>query len=110
MRGSGSSMLPYYGENSVLIVETASYNNLQLGMSVVYRDSNGDLVGHLLQGKSGDDWYARGFNNKKQDPQLITERNYVGVIFGILSGNSSGERANGYSSNAKYPIVNGKKY
>ena len=110
MRGSGRSMLPYYGDNSVLIVETASYNKLQMGMSVIYRDSNGDLVGHLLQGKSGNDWYARGFNNKKQDPQLVTERNYVGVIFGILSGISGGGRANGYSSDANYPIVHGKKY
>jgi hypothetical protein len=103
MRGSGRSMLPYYGDNSVLIVETASYNKLQMGMSVIYR-------GHSLQGKSGNDWYARGFNNKKQDPQLVTERNYVGVIFGILSGISGGGRANGYSSDANYPIVHGKKY
>ena len=110
MRGSGKSMLPYYGDNSVLIIETASYNKLKMGMSVVYRDSNGDLVGHLLQVKFGNDWYARGFNNKKQDPQVVTERNYVGVIFGILSGNSSTEGISGQRSNTNYPIVHGKKY
>ena len=41
-------MLPYYGDNSVLI-ETASYNKLKMGMSVVYHDRDVDLVGHLLQ-------------------------------------------------------------
>ena len=114
MRGSGKSMLPYYGDNSVLIIETASYNKLKMGMSVVYRDSNGDLVGHLLQVKFGNDWYVRGFNNKKQDPQVVTERNYVGVIFGILSGNSGTEGTtegiSGQRSNTNYPIVHGKKY
>ncbi len=114
MRGSGKSMLPYYGDNSVLIIETASYNKLKMGMSVVYRDNNGDLVGHLLQVKFGNDWYVRGFNNKKQDPQVVTERNYVGVIFGILSGNSGTEGTtegiSGQRSNTNYPIVHGKKY
>ncbi len=110
MRGSGKSMLPYYGDNSVLIIETASYNKLKMDMSVVYRDRNGDLVGHLLQEKFGNDWYARGFNNKKQDPQVVTERNYVGVIFGILSGLSGGEGTGGQRSNTNYPIVHGKKY
>ena len=108
MRGSGKSMLPYYDENSVLIIETASYNKLKMGMSVVYRDSNDDLVGHLLQEKFGNDWYARGFNNKKQDPQVVTERNYVGVIFGILSGNNGGQGASGPHSNANYPILHWK--
>ncbi len=108
MRGSRKSTLPYYGDNSVPIIETASYNKLKMGMSVVYRNSNGDLVGHLLQEKFGNDWYARGFNNKKQDPQVVTERNYVGVIFGILSGNSGREGTSGQRSNTNYPIVHGK--
>lgn len=80
MRGSGKSMLPYYGDDSVLIIETASYNKLKMGTSVVYRDRNVNLVGHLLQENFGNDWYACSVNNKKQDPQVITERNYISVI------------------------------
>lgn len=58
MCGSGKSMLPYFDDNSVLIVEIASYNSLQMGMSVVYRDSKGDLIGHLLQNKWVYNWYV----------------------------------------------------
>ena len=109
MLGSGESMLPIYGDNPILIVDTAAYHNLKIGMSVVYRDNQGDLIGHLLRRKVGDNWYAQGFNNKNQDPQLITERNFVGVIFGFISGISSREGPGGHSSNTNYPIVHGKK-
>ena len=110
MRGNGKSMLPFYGENTILIVETTAYHKLGKGMSVVYRDNQGDLVGHTLRVKIGNEWYAQGFNNKNQDPQMVTERNFVGVIFGVISGEKSSEESIWNGSSSSFPTVHGKKY
>ncbi|MBC2596054.1 hypothetical protein H5P28_17440 [Ruficoccus amylovorans] len=83
----GKSMLPYYDSKSILMIDRASFSSLSAGMMVVYRDRNGDLVGHQLVRKTENGWIARGINNRGEDPELVTENNYRGVVFGVFHSN-----------------------
>ncbi|MGE9292386.1 S24/S26 family peptidase [Ruficoccus sp. ZRK36] len=83
----GTSMLPYYDSKSILMIDRASFNQLRAGMMVVYRDNDGDLVGHQLIRKTENGWVARGINNRGEDPELVTAANYRGVVFGVFHSN-----------------------
>lgn len=101
-------MAPYYGEGSVLLVDRAPYNKLRAGMMVVFRDADGDTVGHWLVRQENGGWVTQGVNNVELDPELLTEANYQGVIFGVL--NSRGADAEGLrvASQMQLPRVIGK--
>ncbi len=88
MRGAGDSMVPLYGENSVLVVEKASFTELTAGMVAVYKDSEGSLVAHSLTAKTGSGWIAKGLNNRSQDPERVSAENFVGVVFGVFNASS----------------------
>ncbi|MEO0796263.1 MAG: hypothetical protein AAFX93_13930 [Verrucomicrobiota bacterium] len=109
MVGDGTSMDPYYGGGSVLLVSKTNYRCLKPGMMAVFRDREGDLVGHWLIEKVEGGWVSQGVNNGSADSTLVTERSYVGVIFGVL--NSAGPDAEGiaYARSNNLPTVIGKR-
>jgi len=106
MIGAGNSMAPLYSSNSVLVVEIADYEKLQVGMIVVYRDASGDLIAHSLITKKENGWTAKGVNNRKSDPEQVTEANLVGLIFGVFTAAAAPE--NTIADN--YEIVLGKTF
>jgi len=110
MRGAGDSMVPLYGENSVLVVEKASFSKLSADMVVVYKDSEGDLVAHPLTSKAGSDWNARGINNQSQDPEKVSAENFVGVVFGVFNASQSGLDSGAQISAQVIPVVYGKTF
>ncbi len=110
MRGAGNSMVPLYGENSVLVVEKASFTKLSAGMVVVYKDSEGSLVAHPLTGKTGSGWVAQGINNRGVDPEKVNEENYVGVIFGVLNASEGWQESGAEYSAEQIPLVYGKTF
>lgn len=101
----GTSMLPYYDAKSILMIDRASFTQLQPGMMVVYRDRDGDLVGHQLIRKTENGWIARGVNNGSEDPELVTASNYRGVIFGVF--HSSGQDTSAFAGKER---VIGKRF
>lgn len=110
MLGDGRSMAPYYGKGSVLLVEKTDFSHLKPGMMAVFQDAEGDLVGHWLIRKEGAGWVTQGVNNAALDADLMTQGNYVGVIFGVLK--TAGEDATGvaYARQHNLPRVIGKSY
>ena len=109
MRGAGQSMLPLYGENSVLVVERGSFQALKSGMVAVYRDVQGDLVAHRLNARSGGGWIAKGINNRVSDPSLVTENNFVGLVFGVFNA-ADAPQAEIVASMDRLPVVIGKQF
>ncbi len=105
MRTAGDSMAPHYSDNAVLLVAKTHFHTLRPGMIVVYRDQDGDLVGHTLVAMNGDGWIARGQNNSINDPHPVTPENIVGVLFGVF--HSSGADA---STGSHLPLVVSKRY
>lgn len=108
MLGDGGSMSPYFGPGSVVMVDKAPYYKLQPDMIVVFRDAEGDLVGHWLVRKEAEGWHTQGVNNSTEDTQLMDESMYVGVIFGLL--HSAGPDAEGLAmaDSLNLPRVIGK--
>ncbi len=104
MKAAGDSMNPHFGDSSLLLVDQVSFERLQSGMIVVYRDAQGDLVGHRLIEKTANGWVARAANSTKNDPVCVTAQNFVGVVFGAL--HYSPETA----GSADLPVVYGKRY
>jgi phage repressor protein C with HTH and peptisase S24 domain len=86
MRCEGDSMKPYLNENDLIIVERNSYQSLEPGMIVVYRDAAGDAVVHQIQRRVGDGFKVIGYNNLRSDSSLLTSANYAGSVVAILRG------------------------
>jgi len=110
MLADGVSMAPYYSDNSVVIVDRPSFAELQAGMIVVYRDSEGDLVGHHLVQRTEAGWVSRGSNNGSPDPHPVTAQNYVGVIFGVLNTRGFDEAGIRLAREMALPTVIGKSF
>lgn len=109
MVAKGDSMVPHYGDGSVLVVDALPFENLRPGMIAVFKDAAGDWVGHFIQARGAEGWITRGINNSRADAAELTESNYHGVIFGVL--NSAGADAAGLALAQGHgiPTVIGKR-
>jgi hypothetical protein len=79
--GTGISMQPVYGDNTLLVISPIAYEQLRAGMTVAYRNSQGVRVVHRLVEKVDDGWKVMGLNNAAVDGELVTRRNLIGVIY-----------------------------
>ncbi len=82
--GRGGSMEPLYDENSVLVISPIDFMDLERGMHVAYRNSQGKMVVHELIQRDGNGWIARGLGNDSQDRDRVTVYNLVGVVYGAF--------------------------
>jgi len=94
MRIEGVSMLPYFGEGSVLVVKKINAARLREGMVVVYRNRFGDTVAHRLVARVDGGWQVKGWNNDQADSTVVNAGNLLGVVYATF--HSSG--ATGLSS------------
>lgn len=78
--GSGRSMEPMYPSETAVVVHECSFRTLEIGMPVVYRNGRGFYVAHMLVGDVPGGWLAIGVNNTEPDDDLVTGKNFVGVI------------------------------
>jgi hypothetical protein len=79
--GAGSSMQPVYGDNTMLVISPIAYDQLREGMSVAYLNRRGVRVVHRLVEKTGGGWRVIGLNNNREDDELVTRRNLLGVVY-----------------------------
>ncbi len=79
--GSGGSMLPVYGENTVLVISKIDYTALQRGMQVAYRAGSGARVLHVLVERESRGWRVQGLNNEVEDREWVTPFNLIGVVY-----------------------------
>lgn len=80
VKGEGSSMEPVYVAGTALVVKAGGFESLRPGTPVVYSNSRGVAVAHMLVEHSGHGWVAVGLNNDSTDGELVTRDNLVGVI------------------------------
>lgn len=78
--GVGSSMEPLFASRTAVVVAPVPFKNLRKGMTVVYMNSRGRMVAHSLTGDLPKGWIAQGVGNDKEDDDLVTARNLIGVI------------------------------
>lgn len=87
--GVGASMEPLYTSSTAIIIAPVKFNELKKGMTVVYVNSRGRMVAHSLTGDLPKGWIAQGVNNDREDDDLVTKKNLVGVIVKAYSAADS---------------------
>jgi len=85
--GAGDSMLPVYGEGTVLVLSKIDFDALKPGMQVAYMNGGGRQVVHVLLSydAAARGWRVRGLNNEAEDSALVTARNLIGVVYASFS-------------------------
>jgi hypothetical protein len=86
--GTGSSMQPVYGDNTLLVISPIDYGQLRTGMTVAYVNHDGVHVVHRLVEKREDGWRVMGLNNERVDNDLVTRKNLLGVIYASFNYDS----------------------
>lgn len=79
--GSGESMRPIYGENTVLVLTKINYTDLKSGMQVAYVNEAGRRVVHVLLQPDERGWRVQGLNNANEDRERVTRYNLIGVVY-----------------------------
>ena len=81
--GTGKSMLPVYGEGTMLVLSKINYADLKPGMQVAYLNDEGRQVVHVLVSYdvAGRGWKVCGLNNEAEDRARVTAYNLVGVVY-----------------------------
>mgnify|MGYP003642041524 CR=1 FL=1 len=87
MRIQGQSMLPYFGDGSVVVVRPLDAARVRPGMIVVYTNHDGEQVAHRVISAKDDGWVVRGYNNDEQDSTLVTAENLLGVVYATFYSN-----------------------
>lgn len=80
----GDSMEPVLQEGTVILLRRIEFSELEVGMDVAYSNRRGEQVIHQLVRKRGNGWVAKGINNPREDPDLVTADNLIGVLYGIF--------------------------
>ncbi len=83
-RTSGASMGDFFGDNSLIIVQKAVLSEIRVGMMVVYRSSEGELISHKVIGHNGSSLRTTGVANWSVDPEPVTEDMLIGAVFAVF--------------------------
>jgi PBP1b-binding outer membrane lipoprotein LpoB len=79
--GSGGSMQPVFGDNTMIVISKIAYEDLQPGMTVAYLNRRGHQVVHQIIEKEAAGWRVQGLNNEIEDLDRVTRENLLGVIY-----------------------------
>lgn len=88
LRVEGVSMLPYFGDGSVIVVKSLPAEKLRAGMVVVYKNRFNETVAHRLVNTTAAGWTAAGYNNREADSTPVTAANLVGVVYATFHSNA----------------------
>lgn len=91
LRIEGKSMLPFFGEGSVVVVKKIDPVKLRAGMVVVYTNRFGETVAHRLVAAGRGGWVAQGYNNAKADSTLVNAENLIGVVYATFHSNGNSD-------------------
>lgn len=88
-RTSGASMGDFFGDNSLIIVQKANLADVRVGMMVVYRSTEGELISHKVIAHNGTSLRTIGVANWSADPAPVTEDMLVGAVFAVFHAAST---------------------
>lgn len=80
----GSSMEPVLPEGTVVVLRRVQFSELESGMDVAYTSARGEQIVHQLVRRTSRGWVARGLNNPREDPDLVTADNLIGVVYSVF--------------------------
>lgn len=81
IRGQGESMQPLYPSGTLLVVRPVPYEQLQRGMTVMFRqDGANRSIAHVLVAKTANGWRTAGLKNRRDDYVCVNASNIAGVV------------------------------
>ena len=86
--GSGDSMRPVYGENTVLVLQKVPFETLEAGTNVAYRNRSGRIVLHRLVEQVGSGWRVVGLNNEDEDAERVRPDNLIGIVYAAFANDA----------------------
>jgi signal peptidase I len=98
MKIAGTSMLPYFGDGALVVVQPIEEAKLRPGMLVVYRNRFGETIAHRLIARQESGWQIKGYNNDQPDSTLETGANLLGVVYATFYTSSPSVLANQFAA------------
>lgn len=81
----GTSMLPFFGPDSLAVVQRIAPERLRVGMIAVYRNAEGETVAHRVVEATAAGWRVQGHNNPRADSTFVTGANLLGVVYATFN-------------------------
>jgi len=73
------SMEPEIPTGSLCFIDKrVTYNQVSSGMIIAFSSSDGTMITHRVTRSTKGGWATKGDANKVEDPQVVTQSNYVG--------------------------------
>ena len=89
VRMDGDSMLPFFGSNTIGVVQQIPVAKLRLGMIAVYTNFLGEKVAHRVVAKRDHGWTVKGYNNSRADSTVVNASNLLGVLYATFDTSGS---------------------
>jgi signal peptidase I len=81
MRIAGQSMLPFFGDDAVVVVKKIDAARLRAGMIAVYVNRFGEKIAHRVIAPVAGGWQVKGYNNDAADSTVVNGGNLLGIIY-----------------------------
>jgi len=85
VRIAGESMLPYFGDDTVVVVKKIDAARVRVGMIAVYVNRFGDKVAHRVIGAVAGGWQVKGYNNDRPDTTVVNGGNLLGIVYATFN-------------------------
>ncbi len=85
VRIAGESMLPYFGDNAVIVVRKIEPARVRVGMIAVYVNRFGEKVAHRVIGAVDGGWQVKGYNNDRPDSTVVNAGNLLGIVYATFN-------------------------
>jgi hypothetical protein len=85
VRMDGDSMLPFFGAESIAVIQQIPASRLRVGMIAVYVNFLGEKVAHRVIERVQDGWTVKGYNNSRADSTVVNETNLLGVVYATFN-------------------------
>jgi len=85
VRVAGQSMLPYFGDDAVVVVKKIDAARLRVGMIAIYVNRFGEKVAHRIIAPVAGGWQVKGYNNEQADSTVVNAGNLLGIVYATFN-------------------------
>ncbi len=78
---SGRSMLPFFSDESVIVMKKIDAARMHVGMIAIYVNRFGEKVAHRVVGRVDGGWRVQGYSNEAPDSTVVSNDNLLGVVY-----------------------------
>jgi hypothetical protein len=80
-RVSGQSMLPFFGDDAVIVMKKIDAARLRVGMIAIYVNRFGEKIAHRVIAQVDGGWQMQGYSNDEPDSTVVNNTNLLGIVY-----------------------------